>query len=215
MILIILAATVKPPQAFSLEKSENNVQSFYGSPEGYAAGCGSIYRAKNAVALSKEIPEEYYNVMPADGYVPSASVIIPIYGYMSERGIHPSQFKFYGKDNVNKNIPESLILRTMYDSDVPVIWYDAKTINDSDYEDLKALGERAEGRIIILPWLNYETDKMPRDRSIAFAVFGMSQSCKTFDIKVLDQFLEFSTTHDFEDKPVKPAIAELSLPEIL
>lgn len=215
VFLIILSATVKPPKAFAYEKIENNIQSFYASPEGYAAGCGSIFRAKNAVALSKEIPKEYYNIIPEDGYVPSAPVIIPIYGYLSERGMHPSQFKFYPKDSINKDIPESLILRTMYDNNVPVIWYDAEKINDKDYAKLKELGDANLGKVIIMPWLGYEVGNLPRDRTIAFAVFGMSQSCKTFDINVLKQFLTFADSHDFEDKPSKPAVAELALPELL
>lgn len=215
ILLLTLSAIVKPPKAFSLENFENGIQSFYASPEGYANGCGSIFRAKNAVALSKEIPEEYYNIISEDGYIPSPPVIIPIYGYMSERGIHPAQFKFYGKESVNKNIPESLIIRTLYDNAIPVIWYNSKNINEKDYEALQNLGKNAEGRLIIMPWLEYDNDPLPRDRTIGFSVFGMSQSCKTFDIEVLNQFIDFAANHSFEDKPIKPEIAELSLPELL
>lgn len=215
VFLIVLSATVKPPEAFSYEKAADGIQSFYASPEGYAAGCGNIFRAKNAVALSKEIPEEYYNIIPEDGYVPSGATIIPIYGYLSQRGMHPSQFKFYNKDSINKDIPESLILRTMYDNQVPIIWYDAETIKESDYKRLQEIGESNKGKVIIMPWLGYGVDHLPRDRTIAFAVFGMSQSCKTLDINVLKQFLSFTEEHGYDDKPSKPAIAELALPELL
>lgn len=214
LILILLSAFIKPPKAFSLERVENNIQSFYASPAGYASGCGGIFRAKNAVAESKEIPEEYYSNIPNDGYIPSAPVIIPIYGYLTERGMHPSQFKFYSEESVNKDIPEQLILRTMYDTGVPVIWYDPDKISTKDYGILKTIGSDNEGKILIMPWLKYDSPTLPKDRGIAFAVFGMSQSCKTFNYDVFVDFLNFADSHSFEEKPIKPEVAELTLPEL-
>ena len=215
LVLIVLSAFIKPPKAFSVERIEGDLQSFYASPAGYASGCGGIFRTKNAITASKEIPEEYYSNLPSGGYIPSAPVIVPTYGYLTERGMHPSQFKFYSKESINKDIPEQLILRTMYDSGVPVIWYDSTKITEKDYNMLKRIGEDNKGKVLILPWLKYDSDNLPKDRTIAFAVFGMSQSCKTFNYDVLIEFLNFAENHSFDEKPLKPEVAELTLPELM
>lgn len=215
VLLVSLGIFVQPPKAFSLEKTVGGVESYYGSPQSYSAGCGTIFRAKNAVAESKQIPESYYLDIPNDGYVPSSPLIVPTYGYLTERGMHPSQFKFYSEESVNKDLPEQLILRTMWDSGIPVIWYDPKKISPEDYATLEGLGKNNEGRLLILPWLHYDSANLPRDRAIAYSVFGMSQTCKTFNRDALNQFLDFADKHPFENKPVKPEIAKLSLPELL
>ena len=215
ILLITLSLAIKAPKAYSFDTTNGNIQSFYASPQGYAAGCGNLFRAKYAVQMSKEIPESYYNIIPQDGYIPSSPLIIPIYGYLSQRGMHPSQFKFYSPESVNKDLPESLILRTMYDNNVVVIWYDPEKISKEDYEGLKAFGNENEGKVLIMPWLHYDSKTLPRDRTIAYAVFGMSQSCKTFNFEVIQQFISFTDEHPYEDKTFKPAVADLALPELL
>ena len=214
VLLISLGIFIQPPKAYTLEKTIDNIQSYYGSPQAYAAGCGNIYRAKNAIVQSKQIPESYYLNLPNDGYIPSSPLIVPMYGYLTERGMHPSQFKFYSEEDVNKELPEQLILRTMWDSGIPVIWYDPNRIGSTDYKTLEGLGKNNEGRLLILPWLHYDSAKLPRDRAIAYSVFGMSQTCKAFSRDVLNQFLDFTDKHQFENKPIKPEIAELTLPQL-
>lgn len=214
VLLILLSVFIKAPQAHSFETSGGNIKAYYGTPESYSAGCGSIYRVKPAVELSKVIPDEYYNDLPVDGYIPSPSTIVPMYGYMTERGMHPSQFKFYPKKSINKNIPESLIVRTMYDSNVPVVWYDADKIDDKSYKLLKQVGEENEGRIIIMPWVEYEGKKLPRERTIALSMFGMSQTCKTINLDTISQFLGFAMDNQYDGKPLEPSVADLTLPEM-
>lgn len=206
-LLTVLIVSTNTPKPFTV-KSDNEIGmvSYYTSPTGYAEQCGNIYKFSEAVEFSQQVPENFYIDGPVDSYIPSGHNIIPIYGYLSERGMSKEDIKFYSPETVNKNWTEQYILRTMWDYNNIVIWYNPDKATDEDIEELKQLDESLPNNILILPWLYYDNASMPLDRTFAFARLGFTQSCNTYNFNVLSEFGTFTS----DNKLVKPEIPEIA-----
>lgn len=210
VILCALILTLNTPKAYSL-KTDNSfgMEVYYAAPLAYGQGCGDLFIFPKAEEFSKQIPESFYSEGPSDGYIPSGTNIIPTYGYLSERGMPKDDIKFYSEDTVNKNWTENYILRTMWDNNNIVIWYDPSKVTDDELASLKLLDKQYPNAILVLPWLEYESKTLPFGRSIAYSRLGFTQSCERYNFNVMAEFANFTVEHKIKHAE-EPEIAELN-----
>lgn len=218
--LIALAALVIPalalmliPQSASAFHFKGNynkeLSTYYSSSLAYGSGCGDIFVYPNTDKMSLQIPKEYWDNPPSDNYIPSPFVSMPMYGYLSERGLTKDKFKFYGPDSDNSSWSEPFILRTLRDNKLMIIWYDPKQASPEDLDVLKQVAEGTNGAVMVMPWLKFDNPNLPMKRAFAFNMFGASQSCSKLDLDVMNSFAKFVSKIDLRsDAP--PNIAKLN-----
>lgn len=212
IIIVVLLVTFTPNlKAFTMKDvSPNGLESYTASSLAYGLGCGNIYKQPEAGTLSKEIPQQYYLDNKDYRYIPSAPTAIPIYGYLSERGMDKSEIKFYDKETYTSEFTEQYILRTMWDNNNITLWYNPETISKKELKLIESLDSTYPNTILVLPWPEYDGAKIPAGRTFAYSKLGYSQSCTFFSLDVLVEFAKFA-----KDNPIvhgeKPKIAKLDI----
>lgn len=199
--LLSLSSDSKP---YSVRDAYGERSIYYASTLAYVNKCGHIYAYKNVEKMAFNIPEGYA------GDIPSAPSVVPMYGYLSKETIPLEQIDFYSYETVNKSWSESYILATMFKTGVPVLWYDHKKVNEEEKKALEYIGNQLKNQILILPWLSYEHEELPKGRKFAYATSGASQSCDVFDLENFVEFLKFINDSEFDRTPtgMKDAVLE-------
>lgn len=186
---VILAMSSSSTKPYSLKEEKGYNKSYYASSLAYSSQCGHIYTYEDYEDISFLVPEKYWEE------IPSARDIVPMYGYIAREHLPKEQVGFYSPATVNRHWSESYILSTMWNLDIPVIWYDEAKTTSEDLERLERIANKFKNQILVLPWLKYEVDNLPVGRTFAFASMGSSQSCNKFNFEVMLYFLSFSTKH--------------------
>lgn len=177
-----------------------------------AAGCGDYF-------LYPPTSEQYGTILDEDKEniltIPSHPMIVPVYGYMSEKSIPDNEIKLYELAELAEPFSLQSILRTMYEKETTVVWY-SLDINQGDFAILRTYA-RNNDNILVLPW-QYGDATLPLNRSVAFSQWGVSQSCQFWTDETFESFLDFAGKNQADrtsaPKVVKPNEAGL-LPPIL
>lgn len=166
------------------------------------AGCGDIYRIPPIEGNFGEIPEEFWelNKDNPDINIPVSPLLtVPIFGYMSQETLAATEIRFYDiAEYEEAPLDLTQILRSMYDDDIIVIWY-TTDMDVSDIAALKAIAAEPEnvGKMLIVPWTGANRP-MIQGRDIAYAAWGISQTCTTYSEAVLNEFIEFEEENRVE-----------------
>lgn len=176
-------------------------------------GCGSIFVFSPSVENygvfdpNEVSPQESGNIR-----IPTAPMLIPAYGYMTENGLDTNYVEW--DSDILPALPTTL--RSMYDGKI-IIWYDAK-VGDGELSAIRSWAEDKED-VVVLPW-RHETlgvpSKMtkydvPLGRHIAFSAWNVTQSCMTFDAEAMNGFYDFAKEHAAKERRSKtPPEAQLN-----
>ena len=130
-------------------------------------------------------------------------MIVPVYGYLADKPLPKAAIRFY-EDKDYKEIPYQTVLRTMYDYNTTVLYYDrgmapGNLIAIQQFVD-------SEKNVLALPW-TYE-GSLPLVRKVAFASWGMSQSCGEWSEDVFKSFNRFAVANPVRHSKI-PAVASL------
>lgn len=192
-----------------------------------ASSCGDIYRFKPDVAFTGVIPASVDTTPPdptvppapaptpaptkpvvkgktdKSGNVPRHPMIVPVYGYLADKPLPKSEIRFH-EDKDYKEIPYQTVLRTMYDYNTTVLYYDRGMAPGN----LIAIQQFVDAgkNILALPW-TYE-GSLPLARNVAFASWGMSQSCSQWSEDVFKSFNRFTVANPVGHSKA-PAVASL------
>lgn len=189
------------------------------------SGCGSIYQFAPTVEFGTFSNDD---VTPTGKNkdrvrVPTAPMLVPAYGYMSEDGI-PTHRNFYATDDEDlPTLPETL--RSMRDGRV-VLWYQPDTVRAGGLENIQAWMED-NPNVVAIPWLpstlgimeNLQGHSMPMGRSYAFSTWNVTHSCDVFNVEAADGYMDFVENLNGKNRPAgEPAPAVLDekgqLPDI-
>jgi hypothetical protein len=97
-------------------------------------------------------------------------------------------------------IPYPTILRTLFDYDVTIIWYDPE--DPILMIDVRGYVSEHEN-VMALPWL-YTDRQIPLDRKIAFSKWGITQSCSNFSVGTVNDFVEFTQKYSVAHEETPP-----------
>lgn len=167
-----------------------------------ANGCGDIFHIPPKEGQYGVIPDEYWDLNddPVNN-IPVHLMTVPVFGYMANKGLSDDQIRFYTPEEGQEPLNRQMLLRTMYDQDIIVVWYD-KELNEVDLNTLKNFVNESDQKILAYPW-QYNNGVMVGDRSIAFAKWGTSQTCSLYSDEVLTEFIEFTEQNPINrDTPI-------------
>jgi hypothetical protein len=171
--------------------------------------CGSTFQF--------DIDPEWYGTIPENytGRIPLQPMVIPAYGFMSDKPFNKDNLGFHTKDNL---LDSTEVNRALWEG-VTIVWYEESATPTTLKEISVFADERnAQGLpMMVLPH-TLSDKKIPYDRSYAFSNWGVTQSCATFDIPIFDTFRETAAGLSPERDEINPPAAVLtpngSLPEI-
>lgn len=170
--------------------------------ESMANGCGNIFYNPPIEGNYSVIPDEFWEYHEEKGTetvkIPTHSMIIPIFGYLANEGFTEDAVRFYSMQEATEapNLP--MLLRTMYDRDITVVWY-TTDIAPSDLALIKAFADEHPGEVFAHPWY-YSGGSLIGTRSVAYAKWGISQSCGLYNENNLEDFIKFAKEHPIERK---------------
>lgn len=213
LILSILAVIILASGFIIFGLQPNNpTKSAYGgleypaTLESMANGCGNIFYNPPKEGNYSVIPEKFWEYHEEQGTetvkIPTHSMIIPIFGYMSEEAYTEDAVRFYSLQEATEapNLP--MLLRTMYDRDITVVWYKAN-IAPSDLALIKAYADANPGEVFAYPWY-FSGGSLVGTRTVAYAKWGISQSCGLYNEQNLEDFIQFGKEHPIERKKDLP-----------
>lgn len=191
-IMILTSIAFPTEKKYNILDKEANYTEIAPSSIMLSQKCGPIFSVQNMENLILEIPEQFYKLNTAKTEPPSPPGLIPAFGYAAKEGLKRAEIKYYPPEN-SPYFSESVILRTMWDNDIVVIWYDKTKISEEDKETFTLLSEKNIGQLLIIPWMEYEDSPvMPQQRSIAYSTIGTTLTCEGFNINVLNEFRQYA-----------------------
>lgn len=169
---------------------ENGGKAYPASLLAMANGCGDIFVMPPKEGQYGVIPSEYWelNSNPIQN-IPVHIMTVPVYGYMAEKSMPDEDIRFYGPEEVDEPLNRQLLLRTMYDKDIIVLWY-SKELNAVDINLIRQYVANSDQKILAYPWL-YENN-LVAGRNVAFAKWGISQTCSLYSDEVFEEFVIFA-----------------------
>jgi len=191
---IIIASNAPTITKYEVLDEDRNYSQVAPTSTMLAQKCGPIFALQNPEGMVQEIPEEYYTTAGENAEPPSPPGLVPAFGYAAREGLTFEEITYYPyEENPDLYFSENTILRTMWDKDIVVIWYDPETVSEEDKETFSLLAETAAGQLLIIPWMNYEdSETLPLSRTIAYATIGITLSCEGFNINVLNEFRNYA-----------------------
>lgn len=183
--------------------------------------CGPIFAVQVLKGTMMEIPEKFYTTAGKTAEPPSPPGLVPAFGYAAPEGLTVEQITYYPyQENPDLYFSENTILRTMWDNDIIVIWYDPEKISTDDEETFNLLTENTQGQLLIIPWMNYEdVEELPLGRTVAYATVGATLSCEGYNINVLNEFRQYTQENKqhITGSPLEEADLDysLTLPQIV
>jgi hypothetical protein len=158
------------------------------------------------------VSEGDYGTIPADytedPTTARASMIVPVYGYMSPEPFDFSKYTPYDREKITYSEPE--ILRALWENN-HVIWVNS-TIEQAGYDYIVSYAEEwnktHEDKILVQAW--FYTTEIPVGKSISFSSWGASQSCATFSEETFQLFLKNTESRDVERDYFNPPAAPLN-----
>lgn len=159
-----------------------------------AAGCSSFF-TWNGRSEAQYITDETMNSGELR-YVQSPRTLVSFYGYVSENPLTDSEITVYEADQTD--IPtEYEILRTMAEKGTIVVYYVSDLLSYADYVEIVSLVEENDNMMMI------PVDTLPYERPVAFATWGISQSCTIWSEDAFDTFIEFANKNFIEPSFIK------------
>jgi hypothetical protein len=191
--LMILSSIVFPAEKkYNILDREPNYTTVAPSSIMLSQKCGPIFSVQDMNNMVLEIPEAFYFFNTIKSEPPSPAGLIPAFGYAGKEGLKPKEITYYPPDS-EIYLSEATILRTMWDNDIIVIWYDKNNLSADDEETFRLLSANTLGQLLIIPWMEYENAKtMPLERNIAYASIGTTLTCEGFNINVLNEFRQYT-----------------------
>lgn len=146
-------------------------------------------------------------------------MIVPAYGYMAPDSKKvPSDIPhFFSSDS--KTVPtKEQVLRLMWDG-WTIIWYEPpipdrsnltaeqleSTFSPTTIEAIK-LYAQSHDKVLALPWR--ESKRLPMDRNMGISAWGYTQSCKVWDIALMEEFQSEKQRLNPTPRPAPP-VAQL------
>lgn len=199
IVVVVFGINPNKPQP-----GPNNSTQYPANLAALANGCGDIYMFQPAINQYGQIPN---SLLQSGGTieVPLPGMVVPVFGYMSAKPLADSQIRFYGKNELQKPIDRTQILRTMYDRGTTVVWYD-QTISPGDYTALENY-VKTHKNILAVKW-EYGT-ALPVNRTIAFSTWGISQTCQFWNNNTFKDFQKFANEHPV-NHPATPPTPKLT-----
>lgn len=194
-ILVIVITLFQPSNVSPTELSFARGLSYPATAEAIGAKCGDTYVLDLDTNNSPVLPD---NILKKHYTYAMGNTLIPIYGYLDKRTLTTKQITFYTPTDFRAltkqhKISRERILRTMFEKNTLVIWYDPSQTKANDISNLESYAKQNEGKVLIVPWL--WKDSMPAGRAFAFARWGISQSCGELEMKLVNSFAIFSNKH--------------------
>lgn len=200
----LTVATLNLPSQMTPSQGQYGAVVYPGNLNTTVNGCGDVFRFSTNESLYGVIPQEAYATAQTKTIIPTHPMIVPVYGYMSDRGLKKNEVKFYERKGY-PDFPRQQILRTMWDDNTTVIWYDENATAADVFRIKKYTTEHTN--VLAVPWTG--VDALPMNRHIAFSTWGISQSCNTFDNSVLNDFQNFKKVHPVKHT-VTPPVKKLN-----
>jgi hypothetical protein len=191
--LMVFSSIVFPAQKkYNILDKEPNYTTVAPSSIMLSQKCGPIFTVQDMKNMVLEIPDTFYFFNTIKTEPPSPPGLIPAFGYAAKEGLKPKEITYYPPDS-DIYLNESTILRTMWDNDIIVIWYDKNNLTENDEETFRLLSANTLGELLIIPWMEYENSTtMPLNRNIAYASIGTTLTCEGFNINVLNEFRQYT-----------------------
>jgi len=156
------------------------------------------------------VSEGNYGTMPVDydGEPQRASMIVPVYGYMSPEPFDFSKYSPSDRQKITYSEPE--ILRALWENN-HVIWV-GPDIEQTGYDYLVDYTDKwnktHDDKILVQPWLSVVD--LPAGKSLSFSSWGASQSCATFSEETFQLFLDNTESREVERDYLNPPVAPLN-----
>jgi hypothetical protein len=197
VVVGLIVATVRLPSQSAPARIDAYSVSYPGGLDEIANACGDIYRFTPTRAWYGIIPDSIYNAFQKTNIKLAAGLqhhymSVPVYGYMDRTLLPKSAVKFYSQTDDPKYASYT-ILRMMYDYKTTVIWYNTRATDDEVTAIKKYVAQHPN--TLALPWHNYNGAPIPLKRHFAFSSWGISQTCTSFDVNVLNKFTAFTSKH--------------------
>ncbi len=164
-----------------------------------ATGCGDYF-------LWDTAPATHYAYLTQDELETTKffqpPMNLPAYGYMSEQPMAEGDTNAFltPQDLDNTAIPFPTVLRTLFDYNVTIIWYDPN--NTAIILDVKDYVSQHKD-VMAMPWL-YTDRQIPLNRGVAFSHWGITQSCSSFSESMANDFVTFTAQHPIQHDITPP-----------
>jgi hypothetical protein len=202
VISVLTIATVNISPQLAAVAGDYGSTIYPASIRAVSNSCGDIFAFEPDENFFGEIPAEFLDPENVKSDIPISThpMIVPVYGYMSPAPLAKTDIHFYPAEGFME-IPYATILRTMYDLDTAVIYYDSGV----PAGDLIAVQQYAleNPNTLVVPW-TFE-DSLPLKRELAYAVWGISQTCGTWDEDVFTEFRLFTEENTVSRPSPAPA----------
>lgn len=198
----LIAATFTKSNPYAAHPSQYESTLHPATVRGVINECGGIFAYSPPARFYGTLPDEFFpgeegNEEPRQ--TQKHPMIVPAYGYMAPADKVPEAIPHFF-DTSSKTVPSrEQVLRMMWDG-WTILWYVPpipdrsnltadeieNTFNPETIEAIKQYAGKHE-KMVALPWR--ETNPLPRDRNLAIATWGVTQTCKLWDPALVDEFL--------------------------
>lgn len=150
--------------------------------DGLLGGCGPVFEFPAHRKISGIVPSERPGGTAP--YRPAYATTVPVFGPFWAHPA-PTTHPFWSVTDRWQPQPENL-LYNMWQGWM-VVYY-TRTARQSEVQALNRLTQHhPQIHLLVAPWPTY-LGALPANRTIAFAVWGASQTCQRLDIPALEQF---------------------------
>lgn len=174
------------------------------SSTGILSQCGDYFTFNPNKSFYGVVPDDY-----KEDFIPVPKMIVPVYGFMVDipfdveeamkvqQGENP-----YQRGHINRALWEGHTF----------IWID-KDVESETFDFIKAHAEQwnatHSNKLIPLTWTD-EDKGLPQARDFAFSSWETSQSCMSFSVEALDEFLSQAKMQNAGRDITKPPMAKLT-----
>lgn len=207
--VLLSTAIIAEPRS-TPQPGENDSIVLPTSSKGILSQCGDYY--------TFQPDKQYYGVVPEnyDKDYTFPSMIVPVWGYMANKGINIDEATNQEFGTNPYSPPE--INRTLWDGHT-IIWVEKKA-DVKAYASIHDYAEKwnkvHEKKVIVLTWTGARP--LPLGRSFGFSSWSISQSCTNFSESVFEEFLQKAQEHnagrDIQPLPMATLTADGSLQKI-
>ena len=193
-VILLLLGTLTQPNTQTLKDAQYGAQTQTPTPNAILSKCGDLWYFNPPTEWYGTIPETY------PGPIPTAPMIIPVYGYMNPEPFNPNLSTtpdWQPGDKRENPYTWEQTLRALWEG-YTIIWA-ASTLPDEAYQYIQEY-TATQPRTILLPYTYQNVDPayaklvnngqpfLPENRLLAFSVWGASQSCNAFSEITLTDF---------------------------
>lgn len=196
----LVAGTFAKPNPYAAHPGPYDSIEHPATVRGVVNECGPSFEYNPPARYYGTLPESFFE--KKEGQEPARTqlhpMIVPAYGYMAPDSKMPENISHFFSSDSTKVPTKEQVLKLMWDG-WTVIWYVPpisdrgkltaeqleNTFNPTTIEAIKVYAE-GHDKVLALPWR--ESNNLPMGRNMGISAWGLTQSCKVWDIALMEEF---------------------------